>query len=92
MQKEKKMNVYDVASQWYNELLGIYLEEYEELSDPKIEKIDPKYDPNNLTFDTFDYAEQNGLDDEDKKLADIPSMPPLEGDEEELKKKQESIY
>ena len=47
MQK-KKINVYDVASQFL-------------ISDPKIEKIDPKNDPNNLTFDTFYYTEQNGL-------------------------------
>ena len=47
MQKKKK-NVYDVASQFLN-------------TDSKKKKNDPKNDPNNLTFDTFYYTEQNGL-------------------------------
>ena len=43
--------MYDGASKLYNELLGIYLDEYKEFVDAKIEKIDPKYDPINLTRD-----------------------------------------
>ena len=36
----------------FNELLEIYLYEYKECSDTKIEKIDPKHNPINLTLDT----------------------------------------
>ena len=48
------MNVSDVASKFYNELLGIYLNECEWFSDAKMEKMKRKYDSINLTLDTYD--------------------------------------
>ena len=42
----------------------------------------PKYDLINLALGTYDYTE----------LSDIPTMPPLQDDEEVKKKEQESKY
>ena len=50
--------------------------------------INPKYNPLNLTIRTYDYAEC--FKKEDKESADIPTILPLEGDEEMVMKKQES--
>ena len=63
------MNVSDVASKFYNELLGIYLNECEWFSDAKMEKMKRKHDPINLTLDTYDYTDQ--LKNEDEESADI---------------------
>ena len=35
--------MYDTISELYNDLLGTYFDEYNELSDHKRNKIDPKY-------------------------------------------------
>ena len=51
------MNVYDSASKFYNETLGIYFEEYEQFSDSKINKMDSKYDPTNLMLNPYDYKD-----------------------------------
>ena len=51
------MNVYDLSSKSYNELLGIYLDEYEKCSDVKVKTTDPRYDSINLTLDINDYTE-----------------------------------
>ena len=37
-QKRKKINVYNKASKLYNDFLGIYFDEYYELSDDKRKK------------------------------------------------------
>ena len=47
------MKMYGIASKLFNELLGIYLDEYKKVSDDKIEKMYPKYDPTNSTLDTY---------------------------------------
>ena len=44
MAKKKKTNVYDTASESYNDLLAIYFNEYYDLLMLK------KYDPTNLTL------------------------------------------
>ena len=54
-------------------MLEIYFDEYYDLSDAKKSKMDPKYDPANLTLDEYDYSEWY------KELDDLP---PLEDDEE----------
>ena len=41
-QKEKKINVYDAASELYNELWETYFDEYNELSDAKRKNIELK--------------------------------------------------
>ena len=41
--QKKKSNVYDTTSELYNDLLGTYLDEYNELLNHKRNKIDPKY-------------------------------------------------
>ena len=50
------MNVYDTASKLYNDLLEIYFDEYNDLSDVKRKKMDPKYNPANLILDTYNYT------------------------------------
>ena len=47
----------DTASELYHEMLGIYFDEYHDLSDAKRSKMDPKYDPIYLTLDGYDYEE-----------------------------------
>ena len=49
--------MYDTASELYNKLLGIYFDEYIDLLDAKRSKMDPKFDPTNLTQDEYDYDE-----------------------------------
>ena len=58
IQKEKA-NVYDKASELYNDFLGIYFDEYDD-------KIEKKYDPTNLFLETYNYGP--GL--ENEKLTD----------------------
>ena len=77
------MNVYDLSSKFYNELLGIYLDEYEKCSDVKVKTTDPRYDSINLTLDINDYAEW--LKNEVKESVDVPFMPPLEDNKKEVK-------
>ena len=45
--KTKKINVYDVASELYNEMLETCFDEYNELSDAKRKNIKLNYDPVN---------------------------------------------
>ena len=49
--KEKNTNVYDTASELHNDLLETCFGEYNDLSDAKGSKMDPKYDPTNLALD-----------------------------------------
>ena len=49
--------MYDTVSEFYNDLLEIYFDEYNYLLDTKWSKLDPKYDPTNLTFDEYHYDE-----------------------------------
>ena len=46
--EKKKTNVFNAASELYNDLLGIYFDEYYELPNAKKEKIESKYDPTEL--------------------------------------------
>ena len=60
-----------------------YFDEYTDFSDARESKMDPKYDCINLTLDSYDDEEWFIRDDEES--ADLPSMPPIEGDEEKVK-------
>ena len=48
--------MYDKASELYNDLLEIYFDEYNDLSVAK-KKISPKYNPDNLMFNTYEYED-----------------------------------
>ena len=81
----------DTVSKSYNEMIGVYFDEYQEFSNPKIKKMDPKYEATNLMLNTYDYkvwfAEKEFDDltlkgDEKEELDNVLSMPPLEEDEE----------
>ena len=53
--KKKITNVYDTASELYNDFLGIYFDEYNKLPDATENKMEPKYDPDNLFLKTYNY-------------------------------------
>ena len=55
------------------------MDDYFDLSDAKRNKIDPKYDPANITLHEYDYSEWY----KEKEFDDLPQ---LEGDEEESKR------
>ena len=45
----------DTASELYNQLLGIYFDEYYDFSDTRRKKMDSKYDPDELGLSAYDY-------------------------------------
>ena len=69
------------SSELYNDLLETYFDEYYDLWDEKGSKIDPKYNPTNLTLDEYDYNEWY----KEIELDDSPTLE-LEGDKEKQKK------
>ena len=90
--------MYNTASELYNDLLGIYFDEYYELSDAKRNKMKYKYDPKKLFLETYNnynvlfeneelsntLRKSDKQESFDKKPTDLPPMPQLEGDEEEV--------
>ena len=76
------------ASRLYIDFLEMYFYEYNELPDAKRNKMEPKYDPDNLFLETyhcdnlFENEESIGKTRESDKEEFY--MPPLERDEEEL--------
>ena len=52
--KTRKISVQNTALQLYNELLEVYFLEYNDLSDAKRKRMDPKFDPAKLTLDAYD--------------------------------------
>ena len=74
----------DTASELYNKLLETYFDEYKELSGAKINKMDPKYDPESLFLNTYNYEprfENEELANKEESV-DLSDMPPLERNEE----------
>ena len=72
------------ASELYNKLLETYFDEYNELSGAKINKMDPKYDPESLFLNTYNYEprfENEELTNKEESV-DLSDMPPLERNEE----------
>ena len=67
---KKKASAY---SELYNNLLGIYYNEYNELSDAQRRKLDDNYDPKNLIPKGYDYSfrsenEEESTDDEESTV------------------------
>ena len=58
----------DKASKLYDKLLETYFGEYYDLLDAKRSKMDPKYDPANLTLNRYGYREWYKKSDDEKKL------------------------
>ena len=55
MKKQKrKKNVYDTALELYNDLLGIYFDEYSDISDAE-KKMECKYKPRKLVLKAYNY-------------------------------------
>ena len=48
--------MYIISSELYNSFLETCNDEYNELSDDKRNKMDPKYDPKNLFLEEYDYS------------------------------------
>ena len=76
--KETKSIVYRKASKRYNELLETHFDGYNNFSVAKTKKIGSKYEPKELFLE--DYCCDSSYDE-----GDIPTMPRLEGDKEEVK-------
>ena len=53
--KEKKVTLYDNASELFNEYLEIYFNEYKALSDAQKKELGNKYDLNNLFLEIYNY-------------------------------------
>ena len=51
------MDMYNTASELYNELLEILFDRYYYFSGAKRKKMDSICDPTNLIIDTYDYTE-----------------------------------
>ena len=82
--------MYDTASELYNEFLETYFDEYIELSNTKIYKLDPKDDTESLFLKTYNYDSrfENEESTAQKESNDIPPIPPLKGDEEKVKEEK----
>ena len=48
--------MYNTASKFYNNLLGICFGEYNELPDAKRNKMEHQYGPKKLFLETYDYG------------------------------------
>ena len=80
--------MYDTASELYNVFLEIYHDKYNKFPDAKKRKLDDKYNPKNFFLDGYDYSvssENEGKSTDKEEFEDLSRMPPLEGDEEEVK-------
>ena len=84
--------MYDTVPESYNDFPGIYFHECNKVTDAKINTMELKYDPDNLFCETYNYDDwfenEESTDitrESDKEESD---MPPLEGDEIEVKEKR----
>ena len=91
--KKKKANVYDTALELYNWIARTYLYEYYYLSDAERKKWITNINQN-INLKGYDYTawsknEEESTDKEEltnkEESVDLSEMPPLEGDEEEVK-------
>ena len=90
--KNKKIKVFDTSSELYNKFLNKHLEEYYDLEGGEKEDLGFKFMPINLRIKGYDYNEfHKEISDDDfdacdsDEFIDISDMPPLEGDDEEVK-------
>ena len=65
--KIKKKIVYNNAVNLYNTLLTIYFNQYNNITDEEKEKIDEKYNPNNLLIKGYRFIESKKEDEEKYK-------------------------
>ena len=85
--------MYDKASDLDNDFLAIYFIECNELPDARRNKMEHKYDPAKLFLEKYNYEvwfENKEFTDKEestdkKESVDLPPMPALVGDEEEVK-------
>ena len=87
--------MYVTASESYNDLLKTYFDEYYDLSDAGRKKMEHKYKPKSLFLKACNYdlcleneksTDKKDLNDKNESV-DLSDMPPMEGDEEEIKEK-----
>ena len=87
MHKRKKEAVYNNTSELYNKYLEIYFNQYDALSDAKKRNLVYKYD-RFLLMDKIMITSlkmKNQLNDKKNEESD---MPPLKGDDEEIKEEK----
>ena len=71
-----------------NEYLGIYFDQYMALLDAEKRKLDNKYNGQDLFLEGYDYSVFSEESTDKEESTNIPSMPPQEGDEEEVKEEK----
>ena len=83
--KKTTTNMYDKPSELYNDLIAICFNECNDLSVATRKKINPKYNPDNLRLDRYEYenwyeeeSNDSKIKNEEKELHNLPPMPPLE--------------
>ena len=96
--KREKSDVFDNASQTYNEYLRTYFDQYMALSDVKKRKVGNKYDPANFFLvDVYNYndwfikgksTDKQEESTDKEEFADLSDVLLLEGNEEEVKKRK----
>ena len=79
--------MYDTASELFNDLLEAYYDEYFYLLYAERNKMESKYKPKKLFLETYNYDgwSENEESTDIKEFLDLSDMPPLDGDEEEVK-------
>ena len=77
--QKKKNIVVDTASKLCNYLPKIHVDEYNKISPNIKKKLGKKYSFHNLGLDDYDYSLWF------EESVDLPPMPPLENDKEEIK-------
>ena len=84
--------MFDTDSELYNKFLDKYFDEYYDLEREEKEKLDFKFMPINLNINGNDcnqfYKKISGDDYDFDVFIDISGIPPLEGDEEEVKERK----
>ena len=80
--------MYNTASKFYNNLLGICFDEYNELPDAKRNKMEHQYGPKKLFLETYDY----GVWSENEKSSDTTRKSDKEESSDTTKTDEKSTY
>ena len=75
----------DTASELYNDYLETYYDKHNKFSDAKKRELDHKCNSQILFLDNYNYSLWS---ENEEEFEDLPSIPPLGGDEEEVKKRK----
>ena len=90
--KKEKIKVFDTDSELYNKFLDKYFDEYYDLEGEEKEELGFKFMPINLNINGNDcnqfYKKISDDDSDSDVFIDISDIPPLEGDEEEVKERK----